>query len=163
MFLKQHNVCLQVVHSVTKNQLDQMRTSFVNGMRKTLRRVKHTLSIYGEFNQHESCCLHGYKKSLNLWKTVRLTVCKKLGFNRYWGLIMHVSHHKSNFHRDTEKKSFLMRQNCGKQVQVNVLLEKLGIPTRKTDIWVQTQVGNLTCNSSKISVILQCMGKFIVD
>ncbi|KAK7128000.1 hypothetical protein R3I93_020554 [Phoxinus phoxinus] len=28
------------------------------------------------------------------------------------------------------------------------------------DIWVQTQVGNLTCNSSNISVILECLVKY---
>ncbi|XP_058646599.1 interleukin-6 receptor subunit beta isoform X2 [Onychostoma macrolepis] len=63
---------------------------------------------------------------------------------------------------DTEKKRFLMRKNSSKKGQVNVHLEELGIPSKKTDIWVQTQVGNLTCNSSKISVILECMVKYSV-
>ncbi|KAI2659425.1 Interleukin-6 receptor subunit beta [Labeo rohita] len=81
MFLKQQDVCLQVVHAVTKNQLEEKRTSLVNGTRETLRRIKYTLFMYG-------------------------------------------------------------------------------IVTRKTDIWVQTQLGNLTCNSSKISVILECMVKY---
>ncbi|XP_016346688.1 interleukin-12 receptor subunit beta-1-like [Sinocyclocheilus anshuiensis] len=61
---------------------------------------------------------------------------------------------------DSEKKQFLTHMNCGKQAQTNILLEQLGITNRKTDIWVQTQVGNLTCNSSKISVILECMVKY---
>ncbi|KAL1265524.1 hypothetical protein QQF64_003551 [Cirrhinus molitorella] len=61
---------------------------------------------------------------------------------------------------DSEKKRFLMYANCGNQSQRKIRLEELGIPNRKTDIWVQTQVGNLTCNSSKISVILACMVKY---
>ncbi|XP_073681401.1 interleukin-6 receptor subunit beta [Garra rufa] len=61
---------------------------------------------------------------------------------------------------DSENKRFLTHINCGNQSQTNILLEELGMPNRKTDIWVQTQVGNLTCNSSKISVILGCMVKY---
>ncbi|XP_016299280.1 interleukin-6 receptor subunit beta isoform X2 [Sinocyclocheilus anshuiensis] len=61
---------------------------------------------------------------------------------------------------DTEKNSFRTHVKCSKPAQVNILLEELGIPSRTTDIWVQTQVGNLTCNSSKISVILECMVKY---
>ncbi|XP_050978253.1 granulocyte colony-stimulating factor receptor isoform X2 [Labeo rohita] len=61
---------------------------------------------------------------------------------------------------NSEKKNLLTRVNAGNQSQTNILLEELGIVTRKTDIWVQTQLGNLTCNSSKISVILECMVKY---
>ncbi|XP_016425563.1 interleukin-6 receptor subunit beta isoform X2 [Sinocyclocheilus rhinocerous] len=61
---------------------------------------------------------------------------------------------------DTEKNSFRTHVKCSKPAQVNILLEELGIPSRTTDIWVQTQVGKLTCNSSKISVILECMVKY---
>ncbi|XP_043107297.1 interleukin-12 receptor subunit beta-1 isoform X2 [Puntigrus tetrazona] len=61
---------------------------------------------------------------------------------------------------DLEKKQFLVRENCGIQAPLSVHLETLGITTRKTDIWVQTRAGNLTCNSSKISVILECMVKY---
>ncbi|XP_067243487.1 leukemia inhibitory factor receptor isoform X1 [Chanodichthys erythropterus] len=39
-------------------------------------------------------------------------------------------------------------------------LEDLGNTRKEKDIWVQTQVGNLTCNSSKISVILECLVKY---
>uniref|UniRef100_A0A8C2C2L3 Si:dkey-13m1.2 n=1 Tax=Cyprinus carpio TaxID=7962 RepID=A0A8C2C2L3_CYPCA len=61
---------------------------------------------------------------------------------------------------DSENKKILTHKNCCKQAQTNILLEELGVTERKTDIWIQTQVGNLTCNSSKISVILECKVKY---
>ncbi|XP_077058986.1 interleukin-6 receptor subunit beta isoform X2 [Siphateles boraxobius] len=60
---------------------------------------------------------------------------------------------------DSEKKNFIMCANSGDHSEKYILLEEL-ITTRKMDIWVQTQVGNLTCNSSKISVILECLVKY---
>ncbi|XP_067287301.1 interleukin-6 receptor subunit beta isoform X2 [Pseudorasbora parva] len=60
---------------------------------------------------------------------------------------------------DSEKKSFIMCANSGTQSKRYIPLEEL-IIRRKMDIWVQTQVGNLTCNSSKISVILECLVKY---
>lgn len=71
------------------------------------------------------------------------------------------SHEKSQTHTlhvwDSENKKILTIINCGEQEQKYVPLEKLGITTKKTDLWLQTQVGNITCNSSKVSVILECM------
>uniref|UniRef100_A0A8C2EZ05 Fibronectin type-III domain-containing protein n=1 Tax=Cyprinus carpio TaxID=7962 RepID=A0A8C2EZ05_CYPCA len=61
---------------------------------------------------------------------------------------------------DTVKNSFRTHVKCSKPAQAYLHLEELGTPSRKTDIWVQTQVGNLTCNSSKTSVILECMVKY---
>ncbi|KAG1960141.1 leukemia inhibitory factor receptor-like isoform X3 [Pimephales promelas] len=61
---------------------------------------------------------------------------------------------------DSEKKSFILCANSGDQSEKYIILEELGLTTSKTDIWVQTQVGNLTCNSSKISVILECLVKY---
>ncbi|XP_026076833.1 leukemia inhibitory factor receptor [Carassius auratus] len=74
------------------------------------------------------------------------------------------SHEKSQTHTlhvwDSENKKILTVINCGEQEQKYVPLEKLGITTKKTDLWLQTQVGNITCNSSKVSVILECMVKY---
>jgi len=52
MSLKQQDVYLHLVRSVTKIQLLCKTTLCVNGIRETLRRVRHTLFIYGEFKQH---------------------------------------------------------------------------------------------------------------
>ncbi|CAM4732594.1 unnamed protein product [Leuciscus chuanchicus] len=64
------------------------------------------------------------------------------------------------FIRDSEKKSLIMCANSGDHSEKYILLEELGITSINMDIWVQTQVGNLTCNSSKISVILECLVKY---
>ncbi|XP_059393473.1 interleukin-12 receptor subunit beta-1-like isoform X1 [Carassius carassius] len=61
---------------------------------------------------------------------------------------------------DPEKNSFRMHVKSIKPAQADLFLEELGTPLRKTEIWVQTQVGNLTCNSTKTSVILECMVKY---
>ncbi|XP_073772658.1 interleukin-6 receptor subunit beta isoform X2 [Danio rerio] len=60
---------------------------------------------------------------------------------------------------DSGKKSVLY-MNTGNQSKKFIPLEELGVISSKTDIWVQTQVRNLTCNSSKISVILNCSVKY---
>nr|UYP39487.1 interleukin-12 receptor beta-1 [Ctenopharyngodon idella] len=61
--------------------------------------------------------------------------------------------------RDSEKKS-LMYVNTGNETSIYIPLEELGTTGKKMDIWVQTQVGNLTCNSSKISAIFECLVKY---
>ncbi|KAK7127991.1 hypothetical protein R3I93_020545 [Phoxinus phoxinus] len=61
---------------------------------------------------------------------------------------------------NSEKKSFIMCANSGIHSERYIPLEELGITTKKMDIWVQTQVGNLTCNSSNISVIFECLVKY---
>ncbi|XP_051957204.1 interleukin-31 receptor subunit alpha-like [Xyrauchen texanus] len=61
---------------------------------------------------------------------------------------------------DSERKSVIMRVNTGRQAQKYLLLEDLGTTSRKMEIWVQRQVGNLTCNSNKISVVLECVVKY---
>ncbi|XP_051529398.1 interleukin-31 receptor subunit alpha-like isoform X2 [Myxocyprinus asiaticus] len=61
---------------------------------------------------------------------------------------------------DSERKSFIMRMNTGRRAQKYLLLEELGTTSRKMEIWVQRQVGNLTCNSDKTSVILECLVKY---
>ncbi|XP_057218515.1 interleukin-31 receptor subunit alpha isoform X2 [Triplophysa rosa] len=60
---------------------------------------------------------------------------------------------------DSERKHFVLQANTN-QKEKYLLLEQLGTISRNMEIWVQRQVGNLTCNSTKISVIFKCLAKY---
>ncbi|XP_056590305.1 leukemia inhibitory factor receptor isoform X2 [Triplophysa dalaica] len=58
-----------------------------------------------------------------------------------------------------EGKTFVLQEKTN-QKEKYLCLEQLGTIYKNMEIWVQRQVGNLTCNSTKNSVIFECLAKY---